>query len=135
MKAINDQISVSPQIMLSEIETIKAQGFDVVMSNRPDGEEPGQVMTGDIQAAVEAAGMRFVHIPIVSGQFTQEAVDGFKAVLESGERVFAYCRSGTRCAGLWALSQKGEQTADEILSQTSAAGYEFPQLRGYLEQN
>ena len=133
MKNINDHVTVSPQIAISEIATLKAQGFDVVISNRPDGEEIGQPLTADIQAAVEAAGMKFVHLPIVSGQFTQEAADGFGEVVANNNKVFAYCRTGTRCAALWALSQAGKASADDILGATSSAGYDFPQLRGFLE--
>lgn len=133
MKKINGKVSVSEQIDLSKIAEIKAQGFSVVISNRPDGEEMGQPLTADIQAAVEAAGMKFVHIPIVSGQFTEEATIAFAKVVAEHDKVLAYCRTGTRCAALWALSQAGHATADEILEATSAAGYDFPQLRAHLE--
>ncbi len=133
MKHINENVTVSPQIDLNEIADIKAQGFNIVMSNRPDGEEIGQPLTADIQAAVESAGLKFVHIPIISGQFTQEAIDGFAEVVGANDKVFAYCRTGTRCAALWALSQAGRASADDILGATSAAGYDFPQLRAHLE--
>ena len=133
MRQLTDNISVSPQIDPSQIAEIKAAGFEVVMSNRPDGEEFGQPLTADIKSAAEAAGMTFIHLPIVSGQFTVEAIADM-AIAVDRKKVFAYCRSGTRSAGLWALSQKGNLSADEILEKTSAAGYDFAQLRPYLSE-
>ncbi len=134
MRRINDKIAVSEQISVSQVADIKAQDFDIVVSNRPDGEEVGQPLTKDLQKAVEDAGMEFRHIPIFSGQFTDEAVAEFRNLLQQHDRVFAYCRSGTRCAGLWALSQKAIQSADEILEQTASAGYDLSQLRAYLNK-
>ena len=118
---------------IDEIVKLKSHGFEVVMSNRPDGEEPGQPLADDIRAAVEGAGMEFIHIPIISGQFTQEAADQFGEVVSKYKKVFAYCRTGTRSAALWALSQADNLSADEILEATASAGYDLPQLRGFLE--
>ncbi len=129
---INDKITVSPQIALTEIPEIKAQGFTVLMSNRPDGEEPGQPTVAEVQKAADEAGIPFVQIPIVSGQFTPEAVEAFREVLNENDKVFAFCRTGTRSAGLWALSQAGQMPAAEILEATQNAGYDFSMLAPYL---
>jgi sulfide:quinone oxidoreductase len=39
--------------------------------------------------------------------------------------VLAYCRTGTRCATLWSLSQAGQRPLPDILSRTQAAGYDM----------
>ena len=47
IKEIEERISVSPEIAMSDIAAIKAAGFVAVMNNRPDGEEPDQPAGGD----------------------------------------------------------------------------------------
>src|SRR3546814_14684481 len=41
--------------------------FRSIVCNRPDGEEAGQPTAAAIAAAAEAHGLRFVHIPVMSG--------------------------------------------------------------------
>ncbi len=129
---INDQISVSPQILPTDIENIAQVGFQIMICNRPDGEEIGQPLTADIRAAAEKSGMKFLDIPIVSGQFTPKAIEEFSEVMSQGQKVFAYCRTGTRSCNLWALSQAGKMPKDQILSEAKNAGYDLSGIAGYL---
>ncbi len=129
---INDQVTVSPQIAVADVPAIAAQGFTVLMSNRPDGEERGQPDVAEFEKAAEEAGLRFVHIPIVSGEFTPIAVEDFREILREEDKIFAFCRSGTRSAGLWALANAGQIPASEILEQTQNAGYDFSAFAPYL---
>ena len=46
--------------------------------------------------------------------------------------VLAYCRSGTRSATLWALSQSGKRSAEEILGMAADAGYDLGGIAGAL---
>ena len=69
-RSIDDSYAVSGQITADEVAEIKAAGFRSVICNRPDGEQPGQPTAADIGMAVEAAGLAFRHIPVVSGQIT-----------------------------------------------------------------
>lgn len=125
-KRITESFSVEGQISLDQVSEIAAAGFKSLMCNRPDAEEPGQIPVGDIQAAAEAAGMTFYHVPVISGQVTQQNVDDFKSVLETAAApMFAYCRSGTRCTVLWSLAEKESRPTSEILSLTAEAGYDM----------
>lgn len=102
-RQLADNYSVSPQIQAGDVAEIKAAGFKSVICNRPDNEDPGQPEHEEIQSAVEAAGLSFKWVPVISGQMTQRDVDNQAAALEALEGpVFAYCRSGTRCANLFA---------------------------------
>ena len=77
-----------------------------VICNRPDDEQPGQPAHDAIKAAVEAAGLAFRYIPVVSGQITGGNVEDQAQALDDLEGpVFAYCRSGARCTNLYALVQ------------------------------
>lgn len=109
VRQITDSYSVSQQINPDEISAIKAAGFKTVICNRPDDEQPGQPSHDAIKAAVEAVGLTFRYIPVISGQMTMENVEDQAAALEEVEGpVLAYCRSGTRCTNLYAAIQQAK---------------------------
>ncbi len=107
IRQISTDYSVSPQIHASEIAEIKAAGFQSVICNRPDNEDPGQPAVSQIREAVEAAGLNFRHVPVVSGQMTPQNVEEqAQALAELPKPILAYCRSGTRSGNLFNLSQE-----------------------------
>jgi uncharacterized protein (TIGR01244 family) len=108
-REITDNYSVSGQITPDEIAAVKAAGFKSLICNRPDDEQPGQPSAASVAAAAQAAGLAFVHIPVVSGQITAENVADQAAALKRLQGpVFAYCRSGARCTNLYAMIQQSK---------------------------
>lgn len=106
IRQITEDYSVAPQIAAEQVAQIKAAGFRSIIGNRPDSED-GAVPHDAIEAAARAAGLEFRYIPVVSGQVTQQNVDDQSAALASLPKpVLAYCRSGARCANLFALVQQ-----------------------------
>ena len=58
------------------------------------------------EAAAKAAGLHYVHIPVVSGAITVEQVQAMRDALQAAPQpVLAFCRSGARSAQLFALTQ------------------------------
>lgn len=107
IRQISDSYSVSPQISVEDVAAIKAAGFKGVICNRPDNEDPGQPSADQIKAAVEAAGLEFRWVPVISGQMTAQNVEDQAEALDAlPGPVFAYCRSGTRCTNLYAAVQQ-----------------------------
>lgn len=108
-RQISEDYSVSGQIQPEEVAAIKAAGFKSVICNRPDDEQPGQPSADTVKAAVEAAGLAFRYIPVISGQITAENVEDQAEALDQLEGpVFAYCRSGARCTNLYGLIQQSK---------------------------
>lgn len=106
-RQLTEDYVVSPQISVADVAEIKAAGFKSVICNRPDNEDPGQPSAVEIQAAVEAAGLEFRWVPVVSGGMTPDDVAAqANALDELPGPVFAYCRSGTRCTNLLAGIQQ-----------------------------
>ncbi|CAM0997173.1 Beta-lactamase hydrolase-like protein phosphatase-like domain-containing protein [Rhodanobacter sp. Root179] len=133
-RQLTEQLSVAPQIAAADMPAIVAQGFRSVVNNRPDGEEPGQPDNAGLEAAALAAGLEWRHIPVVSGKVNDDQVRSFsEALAQLPGPVLAFCRSGTRCSALWALSS--DDTVDNILATTEAAGYDLSILRGWLEMS
>lgn len=106
-RQITEDYAVSPQISVDDVKLIKEAGFKSVICNRPDGEDAGQPGADEIRQAVEAAGLVFRWVPVISGQMTPQDVEQQAAALdELPAPVFAYCRSGTRCTNLFAGIQQ-----------------------------
>ena len=103
IRRVTDDFSVSPQIAVEDLAELKAQGFALVINNRPDGEETGQPAAAEIAAAAGAAGIAYRAIPVAGG-FSQPQVEEMAEALASAEGpVFAFCRTAParRCYGRW----------------------------------
>lgn len=126
---------VSPQIAPSDVGAAKAMGVTLIVNNRPDGEEPGQPAGALIEAAANAAGLRYVAIPIGGGGVSERDLDAFdKAVAAHGGPVLAFCRSGTRSTILRALA-KSRAGADigGLLEEAATAGYNLISVAGRMQ--
>ncbi|WP_102782544.1 bifunctional protein tyrosine phosphatase family protein/NAD(P)/FAD-dependent oxidoreductase [Thalassospira sp. GB04J01] len=125
-KKISDGLSVSPQISADDIKEIARLGFRSIICNRPDGEGSDQPTFDEITKAASDAGLETRYLPIVSGKVTDQNADEFGSLLGAlPGPVFAYCRTGTRSATLWSLSQASRLATSEILRATKAAGYDM----------
>ncbi len=125
-RKINGQISVAPQIRPEDLAEIAQSGFRSVICNRPDGEGADQPAFEEIEAAAVKLGLEARYLPIVAGKVRDEDAASFGDLLDGLPKpVLAYCRTGTRSATLWSLSQAGTLSVAEILEQTGAAGYDM----------
>jgi sulfide:quinone oxidoreductase len=135
IRKINDRVSVSGQILPSDIETIKQAGFVSIINNRPDGEAPDQPASAQIAEAAQAAGLGYYEIPMGREGVTPDMVAATRTALEESDGpVFAFCRSGTRSTTLWALSQAGTDTSDAIIDSAAKAGYDMSHLTAHLDK-
>lgn len=134
LREISPDLAVSGQIQPQDLAELAAQGFRVVINNRPDAEvgagEDGEAM----QAAALAAGLEYRAIPFVPGQITPDMVQAHADALALPGRKIAYCRSGNRSTVLWALSRAGEVPTDELLETAARAGYDLSGVRPLIEQ-
>jgi sulfide:quinone oxidoreductase len=126
LKEISSKITVSPQVTKKDVAEIKAKGFRAIICNRPDGEGADQPSFEEINAAAKLAGIEARYLPVQSGMVTDEDVAAFRDALEELPRpLLAYCRSGTRSATLWSLSEAQSRPMSEILTATKAAGFDM----------
>jgi sulfide:quinone oxidoreductase len=131
---LTDQLSVSPQVALEEIVKLSALGFKSVICNRPDKESDDQPTMSAVESAVKAAGLTWQHQPVVSGNITDQDVTDFTQLMAKlPQPVFAFCRTGTRCSILWALSQVNTMSVDDILNTAAEAGYNLGDQQPRLE--
>ena len=130
---LTPSLSVASQIAEDEVEALAAEGFKTIINNRPDGEVPGQPTSAVIEEAAKRQGLAYRFMPVITGRLSEDDVAEFGEALETMEGpVLAFCRSGTRCTMLWALSQSGRQDTNAILATAARAGYDLESLRPVL---
>lgn len=127
-RVLSDTMRVAPQIALSDVAEAAALGITTIVSNRPDSEDPGQPTANEMAEAARAAGVAFVHAPVV-GFPDEAAIQAVGAVLAKGEPVLMFCRSGTRSATTWALAMRRAGAEPDALREAGAkAGYDLSRL-------
>lgn len=135
IRQINESISVAPQIAVDQVADIAAAGFKTIVNNRPDDEDAGQPSGDAIRAAAEAAGLKYVAIPVTHSGFSHPQIDAMtQALTDADGPVLAYCRSGTRSCNLWALAAaKAGRNPNLLLAQAEDAGYDLRGIRPMLD--
>ena len=109
---LSETVFVAGQIQPEHMAELSAQGFQHVICNRPDHEVPGQATMDDMAEAAQLAGVNFTRYPIDGMNFPGQDLAALTALFDSGDRVLAYCRTGTRCANLWvATRSEADQSA------------------------
>ena len=137
MKNLYENLFVAGQLQSNDFAELAAAGIKVIINNRPDNEEPGQL---DHEAAAELASennISYHYLPMANGQpLPPSLVADFKAVLDnSDDKILAHCRSGMRSSFLWALGQiaDGNVTVDQAITAAAAAGIPLHNARTALE--
>ena len=107
MRQVTDDYAVSGQIAAGDVAAIKQAGYKSIICHRPDGEQPGQSMAAEIEKAARAADLAFRHIPVISGQMTEDDVVKMAEALDDlPGPVFAYCRSGARSTNIYMAAKQ-----------------------------
>lgn len=125
LRQLTPDLAVSPQIQPQDVSALAEAGFRVLVNNRPDDEVEADIDHVVMQAAAQAAGMRYHYLPFTPGQITPDLINGFAQATAAGGPVIAYCRSGNRCTVLWALTQAGRRSENEIMQTGARAGYDL----------
>jgi uncharacterized protein (TIGR01244 family) len=134
---LDDKLSVAAQIAPGDARAIAGGGARMLINNRPDGEEPGQMSHGDARAEAASVGLGYLYQPVTTPTIDRAAIDTFAdAVAQSPGPVVAHCRSGTRCYVLWAAGKVLRNGADpeRLIEEASGRGFDISALRGVLDR-
>lgn len=133
-RKLTTDLSVASQLTIDEIPRAAEAGFRAIIINRPDGETDDQPASADVIEAARHHGLETSLIPVTSGDIDDDDVAAFAAaVYDLPKPILAYCRTGTRSAMLWALSQAGHRPTDAIIARAAEAGYDLESLRPRLD--
>lgn len=125
-KTLDENITVSPQIQPHEVAALKEQGVELIINNRPDGEEPGQPTSDEIEALAQQHGIAYLHLPVVRGPSHADVEAMQEALAEhKGKQIHAFCRSGTRSTLTWAIAcTESGADRDHVEKCVRGAGYD-----------
>jgi len=126
IRQLDDRVMVSGQVAPHQVAELALQGVTMLVNNRPDGEEPGQPLAGEIEEAAAAAGIGYRFVPIIRGIGPADIEEMQKALREASDgKLLAFCRSGTRSALAIALAKREEgASAEEVVEQLNQAGFD-----------
>ncbi len=126
IRQLDERTLVSGQIAPHEVAGLAEQGVTMLVNNRPDGEETGQPLAGEIEQAAAAAGICYRFVPIIRGIGPADVEEMQKALRERGEgKLLAFCRSGTRSALACALANREEgASAEQVVQSLNQAGFD-----------
>lgn len=110
---LDSQVSISGQIGPEELKLLAEEGVELLICNRPDGEESEQMPFDQIARYAKEFGIEAASVPFASTEIKQEDRDEFAKLLALGKRTHAYCRSGARCKRIWqAVNQIEDQNVN-----------------------
>ena len=134
IRQLDDKVMVSGQIAPHEVAGLAAQGVTMLVNNRPDGEEAGQPLAGDIEEAAAAAGIAYRFVPIIRGIGPADVEVMQEALREAeGGKLLAFCRSGTRSALAIALAKREEGASlEEVVQALNQAGFDHSPIAHLL---
>tara|TARA_B110000503_G_scaffold32213_1_gene52337 strand:+ start:336 stop:2003 length:1668 start_codon:yes stop_codon:yes gene_type:complete len=129
LKSITPNLSVSSQILASEMQAVSEAGFKAIICARPDGEGPDQPSFAEIETAASQFGLQAQYLPAESGKVRDEDGKIFGQLLNTMPGpVLAYCRTGMRSTTMWALSQAGVIPLPQILEASQKIGFDLKAL-------
>lgn len=103
---LNDQVSVSGQLCAEDLRLLADKNIEVLVCNRPDDEDDGQVPYEDIAEAAAQSGIEAKLLAFSSYQIHNEDRDKLIEIIGENKRTHLYCRSGARSKRLWRMANK-----------------------------
>jgi len=103
---LNDQVSASGQLRIEDLDQLAEGDVELLVCNRPDDEDEGQVSFDEIAAAANERGMEAKLLAFSSYQITPQDRDRLVEILCENKRTHLYCRSGARSKRLWRMANK-----------------------------
>lgn len=138
MKQVTEKLWISGQPSEADLGGARERGVRRVINNRPENEDPTQPPLARSVEVAAGLGMDLVHIPVVPGQITKEAVREFQsAVASSDGPVLAHCKSGMRSLSLWAIGEvlDGKLDAAELDAVGAGLGINLSGAKDWLRNN
>ena len=107
IRQVSADVCVAGQLEPPDMAWAAQAGFKSVINNRPDFEAgPDQPTNAVMHAAAQAAGLRYVYLPVAPNYQSAEEITRFGELLATLPKpILAYCRSGARSGRLFQAAQ------------------------------
>lgn len=132
---LTPNFAVTGELSVADFALAAKQGFKAILNNRPDGEEEGQLTGASEAEHAWQAGLRYRFLPLDKHElFTDPVVEGMiSALSELDGPILAHCKSGLRCAIVWAAASARSVPVDDVLATLEKAGQDLDFLRDELD--
>jgi uncharacterized protein (TIGR01244 family) len=144
VKRVGDRffVAVAPQRGKYDIEEAAKGGITFVINNRPDDDvSRGDLLSmssAEIEAQARAAGMGYVHLPVVPTQISDDQITAMgEAIKQAGDGyILATCRTGMRALIMYALAQSkiGAVKPEDMMAVGKAMGFDLIEHRERMIQ-
>ncbi|MFT6733498.1 MAG: sulfide:quinone oxidoreductase [Polaribacter sp.] len=126
IKQIEENFSISEQIVLEDIKTLSDIGIKILICNRPESEEANQLNNAEVITEAESHGIEFVHIPSAGREIPQESLALFvKTRKDCNGKMHAYCRTGARSSIFWGLAQAIDLPSQTVIENAQKVGFDL----------
>ena len=98
---MSSSISVSDQISVEDIKKLADGGVKILVCNRPDNEGQDQPEFAALKDKALTLGMETYYMPFSPGELTEEQIKDFAVLLDTRQKLHAFCRSGNRSKTLY----------------------------------
>jgi uncharacterized protein (TIGR01244 family) len=98
---VSTDVSTAGQPRIEHYAKLRADGVKVVLNLRT----PGEHRADEERAAVEAAGLRYINIPVAFGDPKSEQVDEFLKITDDPQNrpIFIHCTAAIRVGAFWLI--------------------------------
>jgi uncharacterized protein (TIGR01244 family) len=122
---VSEQVATAGQPDEAALGQLKALGFRTVVNLRRPSEDP---IVEKEKAIVEAAGLRYVSVPLTPATFSSSDAEQVRAALASGP-VLLHCHTGNRAGGVWAvLAARDGMPWEQAVEEGRKAGLASPEM-------
>lgn len=125
IQQLNEQIYISDQIKVSDMNTLKNMGIKSIINNRPDNEDKSQPLSHDLFQSATDINLDYQYLPVMPSTFSNETIAKLTKMLDIMEKpIVMFCRTGNRSTNLWALSQVDVYGQQYVLDKTKRLGFD-----------
>ncbi|HKE47313.1 MAG TPA: sulfur transferase domain-containing protein [Rhodanobacteraceae bacterium] len=137
-RRLTDDVSVSGQITVASVKSLKEKGFRTIVNMRPDDESPDQAKYAQMQGAVQQADLGYGYMPVkATGSIPATSPKSLASILATMPKpVLVYAETPDRAAQVWALaeaSRPGGLDAAAIVAALKSAGVKADDIASQID--
>ena len=103
---LTNDVAISGQLMPGAVKALRDAGFRTIVNMRPDGEVPGQPNYGEMQSAVQGAGLAYGYAPQKLNAVSPVSIEALGSTLTRLPKpALLYSEPASRAAQAWALAE------------------------------
>lgn len=136
VKELEAGFFVSAQPSPEDVPDLAQIGIGTIISNRVDGEEPGQTVHRDMAKLCATHGISYHAVPVSMPDLNLDTIEAMAVAMAGSQgMVLAHCKSGLRSALMWGLVRARARELDvgDILQAASKVGFDLSPMRPTLE--